>query len=112
MKKLVLVIALTMIALLLFAGLASAGGAKVQVCHVIEANAVVYDFELFPGAPLMDLYFGKEISVSENALETHVGHGDSSSFLGGETAAGPIATFQAAGVQLPAADCYVVVPSS
>lgn len=75
---------------------------KVDVCHIIEANDVVYGF----WGTQLDLYFGKVISVSENALPAHLERGDLTEFWAGETAAGPIATFQAAGVHLPAADCY------
>ena len=106
MKKIVLVIALTMIALLLFAGLASAGGEKVAVCHINAANDVV---ESFLGST-NDIYFGKEISVSPNAVEAHEAHGDVGYGVWfGADAAGPIAAFQAAGVHLPAADCYIGV---
>jgi len=81
---------------------------KVKVCHVIEANDVI-PFS-FSGPPTVNLHFGKVISVSEMAVEAHTGHGDSTSFFGGDEAAGPIDAFKAAGANLPAANCYTVTP--
>ena len=81
---------------------------KVAICHIIAANDVI-PFG-FHGVPTVLLYFGKEISVAPAAVPAHEAHGDSTTFFGGEEAAGPIAAFQAAGANLPAADCYVVGP--
>lgn len=80
---------------------------KVEICHIIAANDVIP----FGPAPVM-LYFGKEISVAADAVDAHIDHGDSVSFWGGNVAAGPIATFKAAGFKLPAADCYYGVTPS
>jgi hypothetical protein len=74
---------------------------KVDVCHIIAANDVIP----FGPEPVM-LYFGKVISVSENAVDAHLAHGDSTSFWYGEEAAGPINQFREAGATLPAANCY------
>ncbi|HUS73482.1 MAG TPA: hypothetical protein VMY06_10495 [Sedimentisphaerales bacterium] len=82
--------------------------AKVAICHIIAANDVI-PFS-FQGPPTVLLYFGKEISVAPAAVPAHEAHGDSTTFFGGDVAAGPIAAFQEAGANLPAADCYVVVP--
>jgi len=80
---------------------AMAKGEKVDICHIIEANDVIP----FGPAPVL-LYFGKVISVSENAVDAHLDHGDSIHFWSGEVAAGPINLFREAGANLPAADCY------
>jgi hypothetical protein len=79
---------------------------KVAMCHIIEANGVVYGFW-----GVVDLHFGKKLSISENALSAHDGHNyDSATFFGGANAEGPINAFRNAGLHLPAADCYVSVP--
>ena len=78
---------------------------KVAICHIIEEHDAVYALW-----GVVDLHFGKEISVAESAVPAHEAHGDSTTFFGGEGAAGPIAVFKAAGVNLPAADCYISVP--
>ncbi len=78
---------------------------KVAICHIIEANDVVYGFW-----GVVDLHFGKEIEVATSAVPAHIEHGDSDTFFGGDTAAGPIQQFKDAGVNLPAADCYISVP--
>jgi len=81
---------------------------KVEVCHVIEANDVVEDFRLpnWPSGFVVDLHFGKVISVSQNAVDAHLVHGDNTTYAEGQ---GPIDLFIAAGVHLPAANCWVVV---
>jgi len=81
---------------------------KVTLCHFIEANDVI-PFGFGP-VPTVDLWFGKAISVSQNAVEDHLAHGDSEAGFFGEVAAGPIAAFIEAGANLPAADCYMVKP--
>jgi len=72
---------------------------KVDVCHIIAANDVI---QFGP----VELYFGKMNSISENAVDAHLGHGDFTSFWGGDVAAGPINAFREAGAHLPAANCY------
>jgi hypothetical protein len=81
---------------------------KVSICHIIAANDVI-PFGSGP-VPTVLLSFGKEISVAPDAVPAHEAHGDSTTFIGGETAAGQIAAFRDAGANLPAADCYVVGP--
>ena len=76
---------------------------KVDVCHVIAANDVI---SFGNEEHWVDLYFGKEISVSENAGDAHEAHGDSTSFWGDDDAAGPINKFREAGAHLPAANCF------
>lgn len=98
-KKLVFVMVLTMIAVLLFSGLAFAGGGKTKVCHLNASNDVVYGF-----LGVVDLHFGKMINIPEAALDAHLAHGDSVTFSSGQ---GPIDTFRGVGYHLPAADCWV-----
>ena len=73
---------------------------KVDICHIIAANDVIPFFAL-------TLYFGKEKSVSENALDAHEAHGDSTVFFGGDGAATAINLFREAGFHLPAANCFI-----
>ena len=49
--------------------------AKVKICHVNSANDV---FEV-PGFGVV--VFGREIEVSEKALDAHLAHGDSDEYL-------------------------------
>ena len=74
---------------------------KVDVCHIIEAN----DMIPFGIAPVY-LYFGKVISLSEDAVNAHLAHGDSIVFFGGNKALGPIYQFRELGAHLPATNCY------
>jgi len=114
MKKLITLVASLAFLLVAMPAMAAKPGnpgkapEKVDVCHVIEANDVI-PFS-FSGPPTVMLHFGKVISVSENAVDVHVEHGDSTTFFSGDTAAGPIAAFREAGAKLPAANCYLVKP--
>ncbi len=111
MKRLLILLCVVgLLAAIPLSHLAAAGKAaeKVQICHIIAANDTI-PFG-FGEVPTVLLSFGKEISVAPAAVPAHEAHGDSTTFFGGEDAAGPIAAFQAAGANLPAADCYVVGP--
>ena len=48
---------------------------KVAICHLNSANDVL-DLE-----PFGVIAFGKEVEVSENALDAHLAHGDSTQYL-------------------------------
>lgn len=105
MKKVLILLFVLIFGLALFVPTAMAKKpAKVDVCHLIEANDVVYGFY-----GVVDLYFGRVISVAESAVETHEEHGDSTSFFTNEDA---IDTFRGVGFHLPNANCYVAVPSA
>ncbi len=47
---------------------------KIGICHLNHGN----DFVEFANGTL---YFGKEIVVSENALDAHLAHGDSTDYV-------------------------------
>jgi hypothetical protein len=74
---------------------------KVAVCHIIEAN----DMIPFGTAPVY-LYFGKVIKLPEDAVNTHLAHGDSTIFIGGYKALGLINQFREFGAHLLATNCY------
>ncbi len=106
MKKLIFLSLILGLTFVLFAPQAIAKKpakvAKVDICHLIKANDVVYGFY-----GVVDLYFGRVINVSENALAAHEAHGDSTLFSEGQ---GPIDTFRGVGYKLPNANCWVAVP--
>lgn len=105
MKKVLIVLVTLLLGVALFVPNAMAKKPpKVDVCHLIEANDVVYGFW-----GVVDLYFGRVISVDESAVESHEAHGDSTSFFTNQDA---IDTFRGVGFHLPNANCYVSVPSA
>lgn len=115
MKRLIIVICIVafLVAIPLSGSLLAKGGnaaPKVKLCHVIAANDVIPFVAKFgpvdiPGT----LYFGKEISVAASAVDAHLAHGDSETYVAPDLAAVPIQTFKAAGWNLPATDCYYFV---
>jgi len=102
MKK--ILTACSLIALLLgFSPTVMAGGnTKVNVCHVNSANDSVHHGHHV---------FGKFIRVSENSVDFHLAHGDSTDFLEGDTTDDLIEHHRADhGALLPNANCVFVLP--
>ncbi len=100
MKILIFVCVALTIVCAMFVPQAMAGKkVKVDVCHVIAENDVI-QFEP------VELFFGKVINTSENAVDAHLEHGDFTAFWGGKEAADPINAFREAGAHLPAANCF------
>ena len=101
MKKLLQIGVAVIIASAMFVSQTTAAkNDKVDICHVISANDVI----LFLG--VLNLHFGKVISISGNAVDAHLAHGDNTIFFQNETS---IPAFRAAGAHLPAANCWVAV---
>lgn len=76
MKKtlLVMAMAIALVLSMMAAALAAdheKGADRVTICHVNEANDVVY------GGAGNAIYLGRLITVSEHALDAHLAHGDS-----------------------------------
>jgi hypothetical protein len=104
MKKLICIAAALPFVIAGFAPNAMARGDKEEVCHILAANDIVYNFVNSGN----DLHFGQVRNISSKAVNAHVAHGDATLFFEPPSSTGPINVFREAGVKLPAADCYVL----
>ena len=96
----------SLIALLLgFSPAVMAGGnMKVNVCHVNSANDLGHHGHHA---------FGKFIRVSENSVDAHLAHGDSTDFLEGDATDALIQHHRDSGAYLPNANCvFLLAPHS
>jgi hypothetical protein len=73
---------------------------KVSICHVNSANGV--GFDATTGA---QVFFGRVINISENAVAAHLAHGDSLSYYGPFDEAERDLLEVQYGIKLPNANC-------
>ena len=102
MKKLICLIAVLAVCTAaprqLTAATDGAPALKTQVCHVSgQANDEL---------PELSVRFGRVIEVNDNAVETHVDHGDSTVFFTMDEAQRAMVE-EVWGISLPNADCYI-----
>jgi hypothetical protein len=103
MKTLLIVcLALTLACAMLVPQAIAGNKVKVDVCHVLAVNDTIPNFL----DTEMTIYYGKVINVSENAVYSHLEHGDSTAFFSGEGTEASVETFRAAGGHVPAANCH------
>ena len=75
MKRILILVAdVAMLVVALPIASANAGGpAKVEICHV---NGSAGSAGFPPGAPIVDITYGRTITVSPSAVDAHMAHGD------------------------------------